>query len=602
MKLDEAVACYRHALQLAPNLAVAHNNLGNALKDQGELDDAVDCYRHALQLAPGYHLAHNNLGNALKHQGKLDEAVACFRHALQLAPDYAEAHSNLGNALEDLGRFEEAVDCYRHALRLRPDLVEAHVNLGNALKRQMKLDEAVACYRHALQLAPNLAVAHNNLGNALKDLGELDEAIACYRHALQLAPDYVEAHSSLVYALLYHPDCDADSHLREAQRWHERHAEQLARFEQPHENDPDPDRRLRVGYVSPNFRDHALGFFLVPLLSNHDRNQVEVYCYSGVIRPDPITDRLRACTDVWRSTVGLTDSSLAALIQDDRIDILVDITLHMEGSRLLTFARRPAPVQVTWLGYPGTTGLSAIRYRLTDPHLDPPDATDTLYTERSVYLPDSFWCYDPLAPDVVPVNELPALGGKPFTFGCLNNFCKVNSATLALWVSVLQAVPGSRLLLLAPSGSARDRLRTHFERAGVAGELVEFVDRQRRPDYLQTYQQIDLCLDPLPYNGHTTSFDAAWMGVPTITLVGRTAVGRAGLTLLRNLALPELAAQSPDEYVSIAAALAGDLPRLAGIRANLRRRMAASPIMDGPRFHRALEAAYRQMWREWCRV
>jgi predicted O-linked N-acetylglucosamine transferase (SPINDLY family) len=404
-----------------------------------------------------------------------------------------------------------------------------------------------------------------------------------------------------VYSLLYHPDHDDEAVFQEARRWHERHAEPLARSHKPHENDPDPDRRLRVGYVSADFRDHPAAFIVTPLLSNHDRGRFEVYCYAGVTRPDRFTDRFRARADVWRSTVGLTDDRLAELIRGDRVDVLVDLTLHMAGSRLLTFARRPAPVQVTWFGYPGTTGLSAIDYRLTDPHLDPPGHSDAFYAERSVRLPDTFWCYDPRTADGPEVNTLPALAGAPFTFGCLNNFCKVNAGALALWAAVLRAVPDARLLLLAPTGGARARVRAHLEREGISGERVAFFDRQPRAEYLRAYHQIDLGLDPLPYNGHTTSLDAAWMGVPTVTLVGRTVVGRAGLSLLNNLALPELAARSPDEYVAVAAGLAGALPQLASLRASLRDRMAASPLMDGPRFARGVEEAYRRMWSDWCR-
>jgi predicted O-linked N-acetylglucosamine transferase (SPINDLY family) len=598
-KIEDAIACYRHALQLRPDFALAHNNLGNALKDLGELDQAVSCFRVALEFAPAYAEAHNNLGNALKEQGKLEEAIACYQHALQLQPNYPEAHCNLGTALYDLDRLQEALAALQAALRLRPDLAEAHLNLGNVLRGLGKLDEAVACYRYAAQLRPELAVAHNNLGNALKDSGQLDEAVACYRHAFRLRPDYSEAHSNLIYCLLYHPNYSATAILEEARHWHQLHAQPLTPSNAFHANDPNPERRLRVGYVSPDFREHPIGFILMPLLSNHDRHQVEIYCYSGVLRPDRVTERFRSYADVWRNTVGLADGSLAERIRADRIDVLIDLNLHIAGSRLLTFARRPAPVQLTWLGYPGTTGLSSMDYRLTDPHLDPPGETDIDYAERSIRLPESFWCYDPLG-DGPEVSELPALRGEPFTFGCLNNFTKVNSASLRLWATVLRAVPGSRLLLLAPTGTSRNSVCASLRQDGVDSERILFVDRQARTEYLRTYHRIDLALDPLPYNGHNTSLDAAWMGVPTITLVGQTVVGRAGLSLLRNLRLPEFIAYNAAEYVTKAAVVASEIPRLARLRAGLREQMASSPLMDGPRFARGVEEAYRRMWQDWC--
>jgi protein O-GlcNAc transferase len=271
------------------------------------------------------------------------------------------------------------------------------------------------------------------------------------------------------------------------------------------------------------------------------------------------------------------------------------------GSRLLAFARRPAPVQVTWFGYPGTTGLSAIDYRLSDPHLDPPGETDDCYSEQTVHLPDTFWCYDPLTDDEQEASELPAQTGESFTFGCLNNFSKVNAGVLDLWAAVLREVPGSRLLLLAPAGHARDRVRAHLEREGLSGLRVGFVDRQSRQKYLHCYSRVDVALDPLPYNGHTTSLDAAWMGVPTITQIGTTVVGRAGWSILNNLGLRELAAKTPAEYVAIAARLAGNLTRLRELRATLRARLRASPLMDGKRFARHMEDAYWKMWCKWCR-
>ena len=345
----------------------------------------------------------------------------------------------------------------------------------------------------------------------------------------------------------------------------------------------------------PTSATMSMSFFTIPLLSNHDHRQCEIFCYADVARPDAVTERLRGYADVWRSTVGLSDQQVADLVRSDQIDILVDLTMHTANNRLLVFARKPAPVQVAWLAYPGTTGLSTIDYRLTDPYLDPPGLFDAFYSEESIRLPDTFWCYDPLT-DQPPVNALPALENGFITFGCLNNFCKVNDGCLALWAQVLQAVPQSRLLLLAPRGQAREHVLARLEQEGIAAPRVEFADRQPRLEYLKLYHRIDMALDPLPYNGHTTSLDAFWMGVPTLTLVGKTVVGRAGWSQLCNLGLQELAAETPEQYVALAARLAGDLSRLQELRGTLRQRMLRSPLMDGKRFARHVEQAYRQMW------
>jgi predicted O-linked N-acetylglucosamine transferase (SPINDLY family) len=598
-RLDEAAACYRRALQLKPDNAEVHNNLGNILRDQGKLDDAVACYRRALQLKPGNADAYNNLGNALTDQGKLDEANAAYRRALELNPDLAEAHANLGIVLRDQGKLDEATACHQRAIALKPGYPEPYNNLGNAFLEQRKLDEAAACYRQALELKPDFAEAQNNLGNALKDQGKLEEAIACYRRAVQLRPDFAVAHSNLVYTLHFCSGYDAPAIDEEHRRWNRRHAEPLARFIRPHDNACDPHRRLRVGYLSPDFRDHCQSFFTVPLFSAHDHQEFEIFGYANVARPDHLTARLGGLADVWRNIAGRTDEQVAEMVRQDRIDILVDLTMHMAGNRLLVFARKPAPVQVCWLAYPGTTGLATIDYRLTDPHLDPPGSDDGHCSEQSLRLPDCFWCYDPLA-DEPAVNPLPALEQDRVTFGSLNNFCKVNAAVLKQWAEVLQAVPRSRLLMLAPEGTPRARTLEQLQREGIAKDRVAFVASQPRPQYLELYHHIDVGLDTFPYNGHTTSLDSFWMGVPVVTLAGQTAVGRAGACQLRNLGLPEWIATTPEQFVAIAVAAAGDLARLGQLRATLRDRMRKSPLMDAPRFARNIEAAYRGMWQRWC--
>jgi predicted O-linked N-acetylglucosamine transferase (SPINDLY family) len=529
----------------------------------------------------------------------LEGAAACCRQALALRPDFAEAHNNLGNVFRAQGRLDEALACYRRTLELKPDYAEGHFNLGIALQDQGKLDEAIVCYRRALDLRPNYAEVQNNLGNAFRDQANLDEAIVHYRRALELKPDYSRAHSNLLYTLSFHAGCVAVDILQEGRRWNQRHAEPLAGLIAPHWNDRNPDRRLRVGYISPDFRDHCQAFFTVPLFSAHDHRQFEIFYYADVAAPDHVTARLQTDADRWRNIVRLDPQQVAQRIRQDQIDILVDLTMHMAGSHLLVFARRPAPVQVCWLAYPGTTGLSAIDYRLTDVHLDPPGLNDRYYTEESIRLPDSFWCYDPLRREPA-VSPLPASDKRCVTFGCLNNFCKINAAVLKLWAQVLRSVGQSRLMLLAAEGSARRHTQDLLEQEGVAPDRVVFVSRRPRSEYLQLYQHIDIGLDTFPYNGHTTSLDSFWMGVPVVTLVGQTVAGRGGLCQLMNLGLPELVAETPEQFVQVAVQLAGDLPRLRELRAGLRDRLERSPLMDAPRFARNVETAYRRMWRRWC--
>jgi predicted O-linked N-acetylglucosamine transferase (SPINDLY family) len=597
-QLPEAVACYRHAIRSNPNYANAHYNLGNALMDQGQTVEAVACLRQALRLDPNHEGACLNLGNALKEQRHFVEAMECFRTALRINPNQAEALNNLGVTLQEQGRLPEALECFRQAFKIKPDYAEAHFNLGIALK-DTQPDEAIVCFQQALRLKPQYVDAYVNMGSAFKDLGLLKKALACYRKALQLKPDYAAADSNVLYLLQFSPDYDSASIYEEHRRWNSQHARPLEKFIQPHDNEPAPERRLRIGYISPDFRNHVLAFSFTPLFSNHDHENYEPFFYSDVLAPDDNTRRFQSYADVWRTIDGLTDEQVARLVRQDRIDIFVDLTTHMARNRLLVFARKPAPIQVCWGAYPGSTGLTAIDYRLTDYYLDPPTEKPLPYSEESIRLPDSFWCYNPLTNEPA-VNALPALQNGYITFGCLNNFCKINDPTLKLWAKVMQAIPSSRLILLTPQGKHRDRILRVFQQEGITAERLTLVARLPRLQYLQVYHQIDVGLDSLPYNGHTTSLDSYWMGVPVVTLVGATIAGRAGLSQLSNLNMKELVAWMPEEFVGLAARLAADRDRLGNLRAHLRERLEQSPLMNGKCFARSFEAAYRSMWRRWC--
>ena len=598
-RIQLADATCRQVVALEPQHPAAWHLLGLISRDTGNHDFAIECLQRALQLDPDNPAAHNNLGILLKNQGQLHEAVACYAQALRLQPDFVQACNNLGNVWHQLGRLDEAIASCRQAIQLDPSFTDAYVTLGNALKDQGKLDEAAASYEQALALNRNLPAAHNNLGHVLKDRGQLDEAIAHYRRAIELRPDVATYHGNLAYTLNFHPGFEARQILEEHQRWNQRHAEPLANLIEVHTHDRSPERRLRVGYLSPDFRSHSVGRFLVPLLQAHDHNRVEVFCYSSVRKPDEYTAICQACADTWRNVRGFSDEQIAQGVRRDRVDILMDVTMHMADNRLLVFARKPAPVQVTYLAYCGTTGLKTIDYRLTDRYLDPPGSDTSCYSEQSIRLPETYWCYRPMA-EAPQVSRLPSSLSGLVTFGSLNNFCKVTRPTLVAWIRLLQSIPESRLILHTRQGAHREELLGCFERQGISRQRLILIDWLNAAQYFRLYEQIDVALDPFPYGGGTTTCDALWMGVPVVSLAGQTAVSRGGLSILSNLGLADLVAFDVDDYVEIARKLAVDLPRLREFRGNLRDRMQTSPLMNEPRFARHIEAAYRDMWRRWC--
>jgi protein O-GlcNAc transferase len=400
------------------------------------------------------------------------------------------------------------------------------------------------------------------------------------------------------YALPPRLRCPCDRE-RTGRDWNTQHAQPL-QSTIVHENDRTPDRRLRIGYVSPDFRAHAHPLCLIPLLRAHDRQQFEVYCYTDATAADPITEQPRSLPDRWIDTRQQSDESVAAQIRADRIDILVDLAMHLPANRLLLFARKPAPVQASCLAYPGSTGVAAMDYRLSDPHLDPPGMDESVYSEKTIRLPQTFRCYDPLTFQDIPVGSLPAQERGTITFGCLNHPRKISDAILHQWSRVMAEVGTARLLLLAPNRGDQQRIVDRLTKDGIHPSRIEMLADRPRREYLRLYHQIDITLDTFPYAGDTTSLDSLWMGVPIITLIGQTAVSRAGLSLLSNLNLSELAAEAPDEFVRIAIDLANDLPRLQSLRSTLRQRMQQSPLMDATIFARSIEAAYRRMWHNWC--
>jgi predicted O-linked N-acetylglucosamine transferase (SPINDLY family) len=617
-RLDEAIEGFEAAIALRPHYPDALNNLALVLLQQGKCDEAITCCRRAIAIAPDHLAACNNLGNALRRMGRLDEAIECYQHALSHPPRQAATLNNLGSAMKDAGQLPSALRCFHEALLLEPARAETHNHLGVVLKMIDLLDDALLFFQRALQIQPDYPEALNNLGLLFKDMARLDEAIACFERALATKPPRADVHSNLLYTLLFHPTRNVQL-VHELQRWNSLHARFLQATAGAHHTDKTSGRRLKIGYVSPDFRHHCAASFLLPLLASHDHEKFEIHCFAGVIRPDDMTERFMKLADRWHSTVGWSDEEMAWRICEHRIDILVDCTLHLAGNRLLVFARKPAPLQVSWLGYPGSTGLSAIDYRITDPHLEPVDARAC--AEEPYRLPETFWCYDPLegpgfrvqgsgkegkdatssateaSAGATEVNDLPGETNGFVTFGCLNNFCKINEPLLRMWSSVLRRVPKSRLILLAPSGSPRRWVLEVLATEQIECSRLQFELSRSRSEYLRLYHQIDIALDSFPYNGHTTSLDALWMGVPVVTLAGSSAVSRAGVCHLNNLELSEFIANNAEEFVEIGASLAEDLARLARLRKTLRPRMERSPLMDATRFARNMENAYLELWR-----
>jgi protein O-GlcNAc transferase len=633
-ELDRAEELIRAAILHDPSYAEAHNNLGNLLRDRGRMDEALaahraalainagdhetlfslgvtyqaaerpneagEAYLQALTLNPSYGGAWVNLGNILAGQGRGKEALACFSRAIEISPGSAEAHYNLARLLQQVGEGKAAADHYRRALESDPCLVEAWYNLGTLCLEQEQVDEAVAHLQRALELKPSDTDALNNLAKALKARGDMEGALEAYRRALELQPDDREIFSNLLLALNYVPTAGAEAIFA-------LHRDYAARFEepqrtrwQPHANLRDPERRLRIAYLSPDFRRHPVANFIQPVLRCHDRRHFEVWCYDTYGVADDLTMQLKSLSDRWQDVAALTDEALAARIREDGIDILVDLSGHTAGNRLGTFARKPAPVQATWLGYLNTTGLAAMDWRLTDERADPPGLNDAFYSEALAYLPHSQWCYHPF--DGMPEpSPLPAKKNSHVTFGAFGQVAKISGEILDVWARVLREVEGARLLLVGvPEGWARQRIIAAFRRHGVEGERLDFRGKLSLDGYWAAFAEADIALDTFPYNGGTTTCDALWLGLPVVTLSGIRAASRGGCSILAALGRPEWIAATMDEFVRIARGLARDVESLEQTRKTLRQWMEASPLGNEKEFTLGLERAYRQMWRKWC--
>jgi protein O-GlcNAc transferase len=598
-RAKEAESLYRQVISRNAQNHRALCAYGVLLFETGRVEESIRHLERAVSVEQ-QPLYLTKLGEVYRRVGRLDVAAECFGRILEIEPDFPDARLNLAITVSEAGMYAEALGLLQEAVARGPDAARLRVALSSLSLHFKQPAQALAHAKRAVELAPQLAPPHRQLGDALDASGEKAAAIESYRRAVELNPSDYRAHSDLIVAMLSSPVHDDRARLAEARSWARRHAEPLREHIRPFANDKEPERRLRIGYVSPDFRAHAIQQFLVPLLEHHDPTVCEVFLYSSVSRPDAESSWYRSFAgDRFRDIRPLNDVEAAELIRRDGIDVLIDLALHSSGGRLRIFACRAAPVQITWLGYAGTTGLDTVDYRITDPFVDPPDADMTVYSETCLHLPETSWCYASLVsePTVAP---LPALTNGFVTFGCQNTFRKLHDGVFAVWARVLRAVPESRLLLCADDDE-RERVRRAFARADVSVDRLELVPRATRREYLERFQGIDIGLDTWPFNGATTTLDSTWMGVPVVTLTGPSALQRAGICIASNLGLPELIARSEDEFVEKATALASDLGRLSELRRGLRSRLEASPLGDAPRFVRHVEAAYRTAWRRFTR-
>ena len=593
---DKAEALARKITKRFPLYGFGWKALGAALAAQGRTEESLEPKRKAAALLPMDAEAKTNLGNTLRLLGRLEEAEASYRRTLEIKPDAAEAYCNLGSTLIDLSRLEESEACCRRALELNTDFSETHINLGNTLREMGRLYEAEASYRRALEIRPDYAEAHNNLGNALKDLGRLEDAEACYRLALEIRPDYAEALSNLLFIMIYSASHHPSHHLKEARRYGQMVTGKVRQSSSACRCMPHPER-LRVGLVSGDMRNHPVGYFLESLLMRIDRTQVELIAFPTQARTDDLTIRLKPYFVFWKPLFGLNDEAAARLIHSEGVHILLDLSGHTAHNRLPVFAWKPAPVQVSWLGYTATTGVAQMDYLLTD-EVRVPEAQRGYFTETVWYLPDTRLCFT--APDVdLPVQPLPALANGYITFACFQNLAKLSDSVLEAWGSILAALPTARMRLQCKQLSddfVRRQTADRLQQYGIDPARVSMYGPASREKYLAAYAEVDMSLDTFPFTGGITTCEAIWMGVPTLTMAGGRIAERNGTSVLTAAGLADWVALSEADYITKAVARAGDVPKLAALRAGLREQALASPLFDSIRFARNFESALWGMW------
>jgi protein O-GlcNAc transferase len=542
-----------------------------------------------------------NLAEQHLRAGNFAEAETLYLQILSVATDQPDALHLLGVTQIRLQRPREAIQRIERAIAIDPKRAAFHCNLGVAFSDLDRNAQAIAEYQKALDLNPKYAEALYNMANSLRQIGEVEEAIKRYRDSLAIRAD-LDTHDNLLYALHLVPG-DPVEIFREHRRWDQLYAQPLAAEIREPSNDRNPDRRLRIGYVSPDFHQHSVAFFVEPLWANHDAGQIELFAYNDAAKSDAVTQRLEKLAHHWRNTRQRGHAELAQQIRDDRIDILIDLAGHTASNRLMVFARKPAPIQITYCGYPDTTGMTAMDYRLTDFQADPRGMTEALHSEKLLRLPRTFLCYRPLAGAPAPGVNRRSGGG--IVFGSFNNLAKISLPAIASWSEILQKSPESRLLIknhALADPAAREILLRRFGDRGIGPERLELVAApDSHNEHLAFYDRVDIALDTFPYNGTATTCEALWMGVPVLSIAGPTHESRVGASILHNLALDAWIARDSAEYVRLATEFAADRASLARLHADLRPRLSGSPLMNESQFARDVEATYRHVWRQFCR-
>ncbi len=600
-RLQEAEQLYRQVLTVAPENAGVIHLLGMIAFQTGKLDVASQLISHAIIKDSNQAAFHNNLGLVMQAQGQYERAVMLFKQAIDIAPRYEDAFCNLGITLENLGRLDEAIAAYDQAIALNPELANAHNSRGVTLYKLGRLEEGKRSLMLAVNIEPEFAEAYNNMGNILEAQGMSHEAQACYKRVLSLQPANARAFSNLLLCMNYDADVDAATLYQTHLAWDKNYAQPQVAGTRTFGNTRDPQRKLRIGYVSGDYYRHPVASFIEPILGTHDKQAFEIFCYANIIYRDGITQRLQGLCDHWRDILGMPDEHVANLIQQDGIDILVDLSGHSAGNRMPVFALKPAPIQVTYLGYPSTSGLSAMDFRITDEWLDPPGLPEDCHTEQLIRLARGSLCFRP--PGLKPKtreNQDP----DSITFASFNNMAKVTPEVIRVWSEILHRVPRSRLLLKSKSlgdPATVERLKTLFSGQNISEDRLVLVSWSASlEEHLALYEQVDIALDTFPYSGCTTTCEALWMGVPVITIASSESRNRMSTGVLMQAGLGELVTNSAETYIDLAQGLADHPDELEQLRARIHPAMAASTLLDPMTFTRSLEAAYREMWNNWC--